>query len=59
MTTPIRIAILLLAIVLIAFTLCACDEVDGTGDARREWNREVTGRQRGFQRPTPTVVAER
>ena len=59
MTTRIRTLILILAIALIAFTLCACDELDGTGDARREWQQEVLGRQRGLQRPTPTVVAER
>ena len=57
MTT--RTTILLLAIALIAFTLCACDEVDGTGDARREWQGEVLGRQRGLERPTATVVAKR
>ena len=55
MTTHTRLMILLLAIALLAFTLCACDEVDGTGDARREWQREVLGRQRGLERPTPTV----
>ena len=53
MTIRIR-TLLLLAIALVAFTLCACDELDGTGDARREWQREVLGRQRGIERPTVT-----
>ena len=62
MTTRIRTLILILVLAAVAFTLCACDELDGTGDARREWNRNVTGRQRGIERPTvtpPVEVAER
>ena len=55
MTTRARTLILLLCIALVAFTLCACDEVEGTGDARREWQREVLGRQRGIERPTVEV----
>ena len=59
MTTRTRTLILLLCIAIVAFTLCACDEVEGRGDARREWQREVLGRQRGIERPTPTPTAER
>ena len=58
MTTCDRTLILLLCIAVVAFTLCACDEADGTGDARREWQREVLSRQRGLERPTMTPPAE-
>ena len=57
MTTRARTLILLLCIALVAFTLCACLDLDD--GERIEWQREVLGRQRGLQRPTPTVVAER
>lgn len=56
MTTRIRTLILILILALVAFTLCACDEVEGTGDARLEWQREVLGRQRGIERPTVEVT---
>jgi len=54
MTTRTRIT-LLLAVVLLGAMLLGCDGIDGTGDARREWNRDVAGRQRGLVRPTATV----
>ena len=52
MTT--RTRILLLALALTAFMLCACLD-DGE---RSEWQREVLSRQRGLERPTVTPPAE-
>lgn len=52
MTTRTRTA-LLLALVVVAFVLCACLD-DGQ---RSEWQNEVLSRQRGLERPTVTPSA--
>ena len=54
MTTRTRASLLLLAIAVVAFTLCACLD----NGERSEWQAEVLSRQRGLERPTPTVIAE-
>jgi len=54
-----RIVILILAVVLVSGLLLGCEDWNGDQDARLQWQREVGSRQRGLERPTPTIVVER